>query len=61
MICAAVTSRKCSIATCFVCHENDQVIIVENEHPPDFVYKEGTVTVFTKNLHQGRYGFFPTS
>ena len=42
-------------------HKNSQVIIVENQHPPDFVYKEGTVTVFTKNLHQGRYGFFPTS
>lgn len=36
-----------------------QVIIVENEHPPSFVFKEGNVTVFTKNPHQGRYGFFP--
>lgn len=36
-----------------------QVIIIENEHPPDFVQKEGNVIVFTKNPHQGRYGFFP--
>jgi hypothetical protein len=37
-----------------------QVIIVENQHPPDFVSVEGNVIVFTKNPHQGRYGFFPT-
>ena len=36
-----------------------QVIIIENEHPPDFVFQEGSVTVFTKNPRQGRYGFFP--
>ena len=41
--------------------KNDQIIIIENEHPPDFVYEEGNVTVFTKNPHQGRYGFFPVS
>ena len=39
--------------------KNSQVIIVENQHPPDFVYEEGNVKVFTKNPHQGRYGFFP--
>lgn len=36
-----------------------QVIIVENEHPPDFVLERGNVTVFTKNPHRDRYGFFP--
>ena len=36
-----------------------QVIIIENEHPPDFVEKGGNVIVFTKNPHQGRYGLFP--
>ena len=38
---------------------DSQVIIVENEHPPAFVFEEGSVTVFTKNPHRGRYGFFP--
>lgn len=38
-----------------------QVIIIENEHPPDFVFRDGNVIVFTKNPHQGRYGFFPGS
>jgi predicted nuclease with TOPRIM domain len=38
--------------------KDSQVIIVENEHPPDFVFAEGNVIVFTKNPHQGRYGFF---
>jgi predicted nuclease with TOPRIM domain len=40
-------------------HEDNQVIILENKHPPDFVAEEGHITVFTKNPHQGRYGFFP--
>ena len=39
--------------------KDNQVIIVENERPPDFVSGEGNVIVFTKNPHQGRYGFFP--
>lgn len=39
--------------------KDSQVIIVENEHPPDFVADEGNVVIFTKNPHQGRYGFFP--
>jgi hypothetical protein len=38
---------------------DSQVIIVENEHPPEFVSHGGNVVVFTKNPHQGRYGFFP--
>lgn len=36
-----------------------QIIIIENEHPPEFVEKGGNVIVFTKNPHQGRYGLFP--
>jgi len=40
-------------------NRENQVIIVENEHPPDFVSRDAHVTVFTKNPHQGRYGFFP--
>ena len=40
-------------------HERNQVIIIENKHPHDFVIEKGNVTVFTKNPHQGRYGFFP--
>lgn len=36
-----------------------QIIIIENEHPPEFVLQEGNVAVFTKNPHQDRYGFFP--
>jgi len=39
----------------------NQVIIVENEHPPEFVFKAAAVTVFTKNPHQGGYGFFPAN
>ncbi|MCC5987222.1 MAG: hypothetical protein JJT95_06020 [Pararhodobacter sp.] len=37
----------------------NQVIIIENEHPPEFVEKEAPVTVFTRNPGVGRYGFFP--
>lgn len=36
-----------------------QIIVIENEHPPEFVEKGGNVIVFTKNPHQGRYGLFP--
>lgn len=39
--------------------KDNQVIIIENERPPAFVFDEAAVTVFTKNPHQGRYGFFP--
>jgi predicted nuclease with TOPRIM domain len=39
-------------------HKNNQVIVIENEHPPAFVFDEAAVTVFTKNPHHGRYGFF---
>jgi predicted nuclease with TOPRIM domain len=40
---------------------DSQVIIIENEHPPEFVSLEGNVIVFTKNSSQGRYGFFPAA
>ena len=36
-----------------------QVLIVENEHPPDFVEARWNVVAFTKNPDQARYGFFP--
>lgn len=39
--------------------EDSQVVIIENEHPADIVGREGNVIVFTRNPHQGRYGFFP--
>lgn len=39
--------------------KDSQVIIVENERPPDVVFRDGNVIVFTKNPHQDRYGFFP--
>jgi chromosome segregation ATPase len=39
--------------------KDQQVIIIENEHPPDFVEKGANVAVFTKNPSVGRYGFFP--
>ena len=42
-------------------HKESQVIIVENEHPPAFVSAASNVVVFTKNVHQGRYGFFPVT
>ena len=41
--------------------KDSQIIIIENEHPPDFVSGEGNVIVFTKNPYQGRYGFFPVT
>ena len=41
--------------------KDSQVTIIENEQPPDFVSLNGNVIVFTKNPHQGRYGFFPTA
>lgn len=42
-------------------HGDLQVVIVENEHPPEFVSEDGNLIVFTKNPRQGRYGFFPTA
>lgn len=36
-----------------------QVIIIENEDPPEAIRKLPTSTFFTKNVDQGRYGLFP--
>ncbi len=40
-------------------HSDSQVIIIENEHPPDNIKDKITLTNFTKNPDSGRYGFFP--
>lgn len=39
--------------------QEGQVIIFENQHPPESVLSKLAVTVFTKNPASGRYGFFP--
>jgi hypothetical protein len=39
--------------------DNAQIIVIENEHPQNSVADRSNVVVFTKNPHQGRYGFFP--
>jgi len=38
---------------------NNQIIIVENEHPSASIEKQINLTVFTKNPHEGRFGLFP--
>lgn len=38
-----------------------QVIVVENTDPPAFIMTKPQVTMFSKNPHSGRYGFFPGS
>lgn len=38
---------------------NRQVIIIENIDPPLEIRDRSTSTFFSKNPHQGRYGFFP--
>lgn len=40
-------------------HSDSQVIIVENEHPPEAFEGQLDLTVFTKNPKQGRFGLFP--
>lgn len=40
-------------------HAESQIIIVENEHPPEQVVNQINLTDFTKNPHKGRYGLFP--
>jgi hypothetical protein len=39
--------------------ENRQVIIIENTDPPESIKARPQVTMFSKNPHSGRYGFFP--
>lgn len=40
-------------------HSDSQVIIVENEHPPEAFEGQFGLTVFTKNPQYGRFGLFP--
>lgn len=40
-------------------HSDSQVIIVENEHPPESFKGQLGLTVFTKNPQHGRFGLFP--
>lgn len=40
-------------------HSDSQVIIVENEHPPESFDGQLGLTVFTKNPQYGRFGLFP--
>ena len=40
-------------------HSDSQVIIVENEHPPEAFDGQLGLTVFTKNPLHGRFGLFP--
>lgn len=36
-----------------------QIIILENDDPPNRIQEDGQCTFFSKNPHSGRYGFFP--
>ncbi len=40
-------------------HSDSQVIVVENEHPPESFEGQLGLTVFTKNPQHGRFGLFP--
>jgi hypothetical protein len=40
-------------------HVDSQIIIIENEHPPSDIEGQIGLIDFTKNPHEGRYGFFP--
>ena len=40
-------------------HSDSQVIIIENEHPPQIFDDLINLTVFTRNPQDGRYGLFP--
>lgn len=40
-------------------HSDKQIIVIENEHPSAFSIDKLSLTVFTKNPQQGRYGLFP--
>jgi hypothetical protein len=41
-------------------HSDSQVIIVENEHPPESFEDQLGLTVFTKNPRHGRFGLLPS-
>lgn len=40
-------------------HQDSQILVVENEHPPSEIENQIHLTVFTRNSEQGRYGLFP--
>jgi hypothetical protein len=42
-------------------HSDSQVIIIENEHPPENFEKQLGLTVFTKNPQRGRFGLLSQS
>jgi hypothetical protein len=37
-------------------YRNSQVIIIENQHPPERIEEQVALTVFTGNPSAGRYG-----
>lgn len=41
-------------------HSDSQIILFENEHPPESLNDKLDLTIFTKNPSEGRFGFFPT-
>ena len=40
-------------------YNDRQVIIIENEDPPEDIHQNINLIKFTKNRHMGRYGLFP--
>jgi hypothetical protein len=40
-------------------HSDNQIIIIENQHPPEVFEGQIFLTVFTKNPLEGRFGLFP--
>jgi len=40
-------------------HSSRQTIVLENTDPPDTLINDPQTIFFSKNPHQGRYGFFP--
>ncbi|MEX1664498.1 hypothetical protein [Zhongshania arctica] len=40
-------------------HSDSQIIIVENEHPPEQFEENMKLHIFTKNPQEGRFGLFP--
>ena len=41
-------------------HASSQIVVLENQHPPDGIHSRCNMIVFTKNPHQGRYGQIPS-
>jgi predicted nucleic acid-binding Zn-ribbon protein len=40
-------------------HSDNQIIIIENQHPPEAFVQQMELTIFTKNPQEGRFGLFP--